>query len=284
MTPRARSFLICPECRSDLAEPGLTCRKCGTVYQRTGERPSFLTFADQSALEAALDSDKENRVKNFFKRWPRVYDRAALIISPILFTGLTGERFVRRFTSNEIILNVGSGPTSIHLAAVNVDVYPFQNVDILAKAERLPFRDEVFDGVCCDQVLEHVEDPARVLTEIHRVTKKGGLIYLGVPFMFPLHPSPKDYARWSMDGVCTLLRGCEILERNVSMGPTSGMLTVLTAWLSIFFSFGLKPLQRPLQYFFMLLLNPLKLLDLVYARLPGAQIIPAGVYVIAKKL
>jgi SAM-dependent methyltransferase len=39
---------------------------------------------------------------------------------------------------------------------------------------RLPYADDAFDIVISDQVLEHVQDQVRVLSELHRVTKPGG--------------------------------------------------------------------------------------------------------------
>lgn len=44
--------------------------------------------------------------------------------------------------------------------------------------ERLPFPDEAFDYVVSLQVLEHVEDPARVIREIERVLKPGGYCWI----------------------------------------------------------------------------------------------------------
>lgn len=49
----------------------------------------------------------------------------------------------------------------------------------------LPFTDGVFDCVICAEVLEHVPDYERVLAEIHRVLKPGGVLAVSVPRYFP---------------------------------------------------------------------------------------------------
>ncbi len=245
--------------------------------------PDFLFEDERRLAEADMASDRENAFKNFFKRWPRFYDRLALCVSPILFTGLTANAFMRRFVGSERIVDIGSGHTRLHPSVVTVDIFPFPNVDVLAAAERLPFVDSAFDVAICDQVLEHVKDPHEVMRELLRVTKSGGWIYIGVPFVYPLHPSPKDYARWSTEGVSRLLPGCRIVEQGVAMGPTSGMLTVFASWLSLLFSFGISPLRKFLNYVFMIVLHPLKYLDYLLARLPGAETIAATIYVVARK-
>lgn len=46
----------------------------------------------------------------------------------------------------------------------------------------LPFRDSTFDVVTMLEVFEHVQDdPRRMLTEIHRVLKPNGYLYIGTP-------------------------------------------------------------------------------------------------------
>jgi SAM-dependent methyltransferase len=47
--------------------------------------------------------------------------------------------------------------------------------------EGLPFRDGVFDVVTANMVMEHVDEPGRVLEEIHRVLKPGGLFIFHTP-------------------------------------------------------------------------------------------------------
>jgi ubiquinone/menaquinone biosynthesis C-methylase UbiE len=48
----------------------------------------------------------------------------------------------------------------------------------LGTLEALPFRDETFDLITCRWVVEHLEDPGRSLSELHRVLKTGGRIVL----------------------------------------------------------------------------------------------------------
>ena len=47
--------------------------------------------------------------------------------------------------------------------------------------EKLPFADQSFDVVYSFQVLEHVQDPYRVLAEAWRVLKPGGTLYCNAP-------------------------------------------------------------------------------------------------------
>jgi len=47
--------------------------------------------------------------------------------------------------------------------------------------ERLPFPDAAFDYIASHEVVEHVEDPAVVLQELHRVLKPGGVCVIATP-------------------------------------------------------------------------------------------------------
>ena len=49
----------------------------------------------------------------------------------------------------------------------------------------LPFADATFDKIICAEVLEHVPEYGRVLQEIQRVLKPGGLLVVSVPRFFP---------------------------------------------------------------------------------------------------
>jgi ubiquinone/menaquinone biosynthesis C-methylase UbiE len=47
---------------------------------------------------------------------------------------------------------------------------------LVADAHELPFEDGTFDGVRVERTLQHVEDPAKVVAEMLRVTRPGGRV------------------------------------------------------------------------------------------------------------
>lgn len=278
-----RFSLCCPRCRKPLDQAGQRCSGCGRPYTITKGVPSFLDADQESHARRDHQSDKENSFLAFFKQWPIFYKWMVLIVVPIYYTGLNAERFLSRTTEGQRLLNVGSGAILLHPQVLNVDLFPFRNVHVLANAELLPFSDQTFDAVCTDQVLEHVAHPKAVATELLRITKPGGLIYSATPFMYPFHPSPKDYTRWSVEGLAMLFDGHAAVESGVLIGPVSGTMSVLASGLAMIFSFGLTPLRKILHYVFMIVLTPLKLLDAIYAHLPGAEDVAGNVYVVIKK-
>ena len=51
------------------------------------------------------------------------------------------------------------------------------NLDFaVADGRRLPFHDAAFDAVLCHSMLETLDDPAKAVTELRRVTKPGGVV------------------------------------------------------------------------------------------------------------
>ena len=60
-----------------------------------------------------------------------------------------------------------------------------EQVDI--ERERLPFADESFDFVICNQVLEHTKEIFWIVSEVHRVLRVGGHVAVGVPNLASLH-------------------------------------------------------------------------------------------------
>lgn len=61
----------------------------------------------------------------------------------------------------------------------------------------IPVEDARFDRIVCNQVMEHVPDPRRILTEFHRVLKPGGRMILSAPLMYEEHEIPFDFYRYT---------------------------------------------------------------------------------------
>ena len=88
-------------------------------------------------------------------------------------------------------LDVGTGVGTLPeaLASAGADVVALDVQDrrvpgirrtgfVVGRGERLPFRDEAFDGVISSNVLEHVEDTWGLIDELFRVCRPGGLVYV----------------------------------------------------------------------------------------------------------
>ena len=70
-------------------------------------------------------------------------------------------------------------------------------------AESLPFTDNSFDVVSCLQVLEHLKEPDKAISELKRVLKPGGFACVATPTL-PAGP-PKWRVRPGMVIVMTIL-------------------------------------------------------------------------------
>lgn len=78
-------------------------------------------------------------------------------------------------------LNLGCGK-DIKKGYINLDLHPVEGVDVVADIEKkLPFEDDMFDEVFSAHVFEHVADLTGLLSELHRITKKDGVIKIFVP-------------------------------------------------------------------------------------------------------
>lgn len=80
----------------------------------------------------------------------------------------------------------------------NVKVYPHQEL-VNANGENLPFEDKAFDYVICNQVLEHVENPAEFIREQYRVAKRDiwRLPACWANFSFPRNPTNGWFFIWT---------------------------------------------------------------------------------------
>ena len=61
----------------------------------------------------------------------------------------------------------------------------------------LPLGDAQYDTVLLTDVLEHVQRPAQLFGEIHRLLAPAGKLLLTVPFFYWIHEAPHDYARYT---------------------------------------------------------------------------------------
>jgi len=105
------------------------------------------------------------------------------------------------------VLDVGCGVKPYYpwfadaASYVGVDVKENVEADLVGHVEELPVEDGSFDVVLCTQVLEHVDDPARAVQELARVTAPGGRVLASTHGVMLYHPNPQDLWRWTHTGL-----------------------------------------------------------------------------------
>ena len=166
---------------------------------------------------------------------------------------------------------------------VNLDLFAVPGVDVQADAERLPFPAAIFQRVECDAVLEHVRSPQNVMAEMARVLAPGGYLHLVTPFCHPFHEYPKDYRRFSLDGLKELAGPeLEVVAEGWRTGPTATMLVFTIEYVKLWFPWRW---WRGLTHGVLgWVLFPLRYLDLLFLNSPRAGRIGNHCYLWLRKL
>ena len=92
---------------------------------------------------------------------------------------------------------------------------PYGELTYICDLSKIPVEDERFDGVICTQVLEHLPDPLAVLEELHRVSKRGGILFASAPLFYEEHEQPYDFFRYTRYALRSLLERANFEVRQI---------------------------------------------------------------------
>jgi len=239
----------------------LACPRCGAPLERQGERLSCTAAScaaeprvwpivrgvpvlfDQtqgllsvSALAAQAGEGRGGRqglLSRVFRARPRLSRNLAAAGNYRRLASLLQER------RQGVVLVVGCGEGGVgfrNLAQapgvrlVRTDVRWTRCVEVLCDAHQLPFKEESFDAVVVQAVLEHVLDPWKAVSETTRVLKAGGLVYSEWPFLQPTHGGAFDFTRLTHLGHRRMWRSYEELASGVCGGPGMALAQVTQAF------------------------------------------------------
>ena len=163
---------------------------------------------------------------------PKIWQWDYLALKQILsFLALFACDLKKEKTRN--ILDVGCGVKpykklfSFCEKYVGIDACSNKRADVVCDSWDMPFRDNEFDALISTQVLEHTKKISETVTEIKRVVKNGGLIFISAPLVYPEHEIPDDFYRFTRYGLRAIFKDFDIIEIRAHSGFVC---TLLRLW------------------------------------------------------
>jgi SAM-dependent methyltransferase len=281
-------ILACPRCKGDLS--GDKCVDCQIEFPFVNGVPILLNEAnsvfkieDFAGLNATTYK-KSTPFNQFIKR----------LIPSINLNVKAQQNFARFFSQfdfeNPKILVVGGafegeGFDISHIrqdiCVVETDVAFGSRTSLICDGHDLPFKNETFDGVIIQAVLEHVLEPIRCVSEIHRVLKHDGVVYSETPFMQQVHAGKFDFTRFTHLGHRRLFRQFSEIESGAACGTGMAL-----AWSYCYFlqSFFQSKLLGQIAFAFGSLTSFwLKYFDYFLINKPGIYDAASGYYFLGRK-
>ena len=188
-------ILACPACRfhpliltatrvvrNEVVAGMLRCPECNQEYPIENEIPELL-IGLKGWYEGA--GSPEAYDEHFDKWGPKTQAQAK---HPWPYKIVIAKR------TRGLVLDVGCGPGFLQRYLENTIFLDFSLVCLLkrwigksrprvrANAESLPFRDWTFDTVVATELIEHTDNPHKLVEEVHRVLKEGGQFLFSFPW------------------------------------------------------------------------------------------------------
>lgn len=252
-------ILACPYCYGELRiSSELECQNCRRQFPIVGDVPILIN--EENSLF---------KIEDFTKKRETTYRKTAGLgkilrqfLPSVNLNVKSAENFqklaalLRERTFPQRVLVIGGAVKgegfdaelfSDEMTLIETDVALGERTNLVCDAHDLPFKNETFDAVIAQAVLEHVLDPQRCVAEIGRVLKKDGLVYAETPFIQQVHAGRFDFTRFTHLGHRRLFRKFEEIESGATCGAGMAL-----AWSYCYFlqSFFRRPAMRRLAFAF----------------------------------
>ena len=126
-------------------------------------------------------------------------------------------------------LEIGGGIGNLHILKgrlIKSDIQYSVGIDVVADAQQLPFKSEVFSNIVMFDALHHVQCPLLFFAEAQRVLKPGGRVIMVEPGITPIskllyilgHKEPVEMG-WNMNKPCKVGKKRDPYDSNQAI-PT----------------------------------------------------------------
>lgn len=111
---------------------------------------------------------------------------------------------------NDKILDIGCGDNPFYKDFIKGKIYGFDIkpsifTSFVGTADNLPFKEKSFDKVILANSLYYFNNPFKVIEGVHKILKNNGILFISIPFFYPIHDTPDDKYRFTEFGLKTML-------------------------------------------------------------------------------
>ncbi len=216
------------------------------------------------------------------------YGMIQLIKSPAPFKWFKRKKILdgvlRELNNDGFYVDLGGIGELSHPAVYCANLELSSSTQLVCDGLNLPFDDGAVDGIFILLVLEHVPEPFAIAKEIKRVLKKDGFVLATIPFLQVLHENPKDYYRFTPDGIRKVFDGFHEERLDIASGPTGSLIWILKEYGALLFPFSNNRLiYTSIREILGWILYPLILLDYYLLKKKNAAKMSSYFYYMGRK-
>ncbi len=298
---KIEQLFACPICKHSFLSVSTEVIKCSNsqchaIYPIVQNIPVLINESNSIFSIADFVQGQETTFKHAEERKSKLIAGLKKLV-PTLSNNLVATNnyalllnLLKQKTGEKKVLVIGGGIVGVgmkdfledtSISFIETDVSFGPRTTVICDGHDLPFKNQSFDLVIVQAVLEHVLDPVRCVAEIHRVLKDDGLVYAETPFMQQVHMREFDFTRYTHLGHRRLFRHFEEINSGPIAGPGVGLAWAYSYFLMSFTSN--RMLRNLLKVFSMFTAFFWKYFDYILIKKPGAYDAASAFYFIGKK-